>query len=70
MSPDLNTLSTQRVCSISVSAYGVCGSCLSLEVLCVNSEEKSLVKLFEPIFCRKLKNAIVIGINAFVSNAL
>ena len=50
MSPDLNVLSAQRVCSTSVSAYGVCVLCLSLEVLCAKCEEGILIKLFEPIF--------------------
>ena len=45
VSPDLNALSAQRVCSTSVSAFGVCALCLSLEVLCVDH-----IKLFEPIF--------------------
>ena len=39
VSSNLNALSTQRVCSTLVSAHGVCVLCLSLEVLCVNSEE-------------------------------
>ena len=50
VSPDLNALSAQRVCSTSVSAYGVCILCVSLEVLCVKCEEGILIKLFEPIF--------------------
>ena len=48
-SHDLNALSAQRVCSTSVSAYGVCILCLSCEFLCVKCEEKILLKLFEPI---------------------
>ena len=57
-----NALSTQRVCSKPVSAYGVCVLCLSFEVLCVNSDEQSLVKLFEPIFCRNLKKTSEISV--------
>ena len=44
MSSNLNALSMQRVCSTLASAYGVCVLYLSLEVLCVNSEEQSLVQ--------------------------
>ena len=50
VSPDRNALSAQIVCSTSVSAYGVCGLCLSLEVLCAKWEEGIFIKLFEPIF--------------------
>ena len=32
LSSDLNALSAQRVCSTSVSAYGVCVLCLSLDL--------------------------------------
>ena len=39
VSSNLNALFTERVCSTLVSAYGVSGLCLSLAVLCVNSEE-------------------------------
>ena len=49
VSPNLNALSSQWACSASVSAYGVCVLCLSLEVLCVRCEEGILIKLFEPI---------------------
>ena len=38
--PDLNALSTQRVCSTSVSVYGACVLCLSLDVLYVKSEDR------------------------------
>ena len=40
VSPDLKALSAQRVCSTTVSAYGVCVLCLSLvEALCVKCKE-------------------------------
>ena len=75
VSPDLKVLSAQRVCSTSVSAYGVCVLCLSLEVLCLRCEEGILIKLTEPTFrdsCGKHLKTVycIIGINAFVSNAL
>ena len=50
VSHDLDAMSAIMVCSKSVSAYGVCVLCLSLEVLCVKCEEAILIKLFEPIF--------------------
>ena len=48
--PDLNALSSQRICSASVSVYGVYVLCLSLEVLCVKCEEGILIKLFVQVF--------------------
>ena len=44
VSPDLNALSAQMVWRTSVSAYGVCVLCLSLEALCVKFEEGILQK--------------------------
>ena len=39
VSPGLNALSAQRICSTSVSAYGVYVLCLSVVVLCVKCDE-------------------------------
>ena len=75
VSTDLNALSTQRVCSTSISTYGVCVLCLLLEVLCVKCEEEIFIKLFDPLFRDSryyhLKTVYCfIIMNAFVSNAL
>ena len=42
VSPDLDALSAQMVCSTFVSAYGGHILCLYLEVLCVNCKERIL----------------------------
>ena len=55
MSSNLNALSTQRVGSALVSAYGVCILSISLEVVCVDSEEKSLIKYFAESGSKHLK---------------
>ena len=65
----------KRVYSTLVSAYGVCVLCLSLDILCVNSEELSLVILLEPKVCRKRSKHLktvncFIGINAIVNSPL
>ena len=76
VSPDLNAVSTQRVCSASVSVNCVYVLCLSLEVLCVKCKVRmDSYKIVRTAICEKAdvsnrKMYCFIDINAFVSNAL